>query len=167
MKIISVVVVMFAIALGTPRTAAADTFWSSVGAGCHMEPASESIGAIDYTSGIVFFTGSNTGTIHLVCPVTKAGVATNPNFMDIQYSENHNDCSITAYFKRTTTGTSPSAGSIASVISTNHSGLWVASQGFTHTFSLDDNYYWMDVYVTRTSTNCDPWFYGVRLYYSS
>lgn len=152
-----------------PSSARADTtFWSSIAAGCHIDPSAESIAGVDPVNGIVYFSGNNTGTIKLACPVTKRD-GTNPTTIQISYNENGSsngsNCYVQAHLQRVTLSPSLSGATVQSVTSSDGTSYAASSVDFTHTLDFESNYYWVYIVIFRNTTSCSPWAYGARLYY--
>lgn len=158
---------LFLTAVSPVSLASAETTqWAMSAPACNIDPATESIATVDTLNGVVAFSGSNTGTIKLACPVSSRY----NNFYDrfaLSYNENESSgttCSISAYLQRVSSLGTPFSGStVASVSSVNGSGFAIATTNISHT--IDANYfYWVYITISRTGTSCNPYAYGVTLY---
>jgi hypothetical protein len=142
--------------------------WGGAAPGCQIDLADVSIAAIDTLNGVVGFSGSNTGTINLACPVTSHY---NTAWDTIRLTFNEQDpstddsCEVTAYLQRVKNNGSFSGSTVTSVGSgtATRNGFASVIANFTHT--LDENYYyWVYYVISRPNTNCSPLAYGVYLY---
>lgn len=134
-------------------TTEASPSWSTPVAGCKVTAHTTAHPpTIDARYGEVDFTGTDTGTITLVCRVTNAG---SPGSLNLTYNNSGPSfCTLNASLNfHSLTG--PTSGSISSVTATNGFGAnSLGSSSATVSTPLDFslNFYWVAVTMSRTGT---------------
>ena len=135
------------------QTSEASPQWSTPVSGCAVASfTTANAPTIDAQYGEVDFTGTDTGTVTLVCPVTNlVSVST----LSFTYNDQGTGCSMSAslLFHNLTTATSGSlATSTASAGASGNAYLKTTASSFGSTpLDFSTNFYWTEVIMTRTS----------------
>lgn len=179
-------IVMCAITLGltilsvTPANAADRTLWSTVGSSCILDTGSVSKAASFSSTGLVQFADTQTGTIHLTCPVQGGTFEPDEDpvsemritFYDTD--ETADGCWLKATLRGTSTGTSaftptPMATYDGSTDTTlNGGGAFVFHRNEEYSLlstqpNFDLYYHWIDIELFRNTTDCNVSLVGARL----
>jgi hypothetical protein len=148
---------MFVVAL-TSRVAAAypaDVSWSGAATGCQLAATTTAHPpSYDYTYGEVDFVTGDTGTFHLVCPVTALSYNEDPTSLFLAYNDQDTSkCQISAVLRyhSLTSGTYGTAATVTATTVASSPYLNDLSAG-TGTLDFDSNFYWVDISVTRTDS---------------
>jgi hypothetical protein len=154
------IVIGLATVSATARVAEAypsDTTWSTPAIGCQVASTTTAHPPnYDYTYGEVNFATGDTGTFHLVCPITALSYNDNWDSWAVTYNDEDSGsgCEISAALRyhSLTTGTSGTAESFT--------GTGGGTSPYLQTYNysidsvdLDDDAYWVDITVTRTDSS--------------
>jgi hypothetical protein len=163
------------------HTASADpgaTYWSTIGSGCIVDTTTGALANVDASNVKTTFSGSNTGTIHITCPVsafqTTIYSSANPNTMKVTFLDTDgttDNCTIKAYLY---TYSATATGSVAEIVrydgaadttlaSSSPFRNYEATSTFSHTFNWDDKYQLVYIDLFRNTTSCNVSLLGSQL----
>jgi len=131
------------------------TAWTTPTAGCQIASYTTAHSPIlDSTYGEVIFASGDSGTYHLVCPITNLNASINPISFSFSYNDQGTGCTITGTVRWHATATA-SYGTVATATATAGSSPAYLSYvaGSVSTMDMDSNTYWVDFAVTRTSSS--------------
>lgn len=150
--------------------------WSTISTGCTISPASVSIAQWSSSSSRVSFSGNNTGTITLSCPIrsflTADTAVTNPDrFTFVFYDPDGttDNCSVSMALVTQNTSATDGGHLVTQYDGTTDTSLagspFRNAEGatFSETFDFDNNFYYVQVDLVRTVTTCNPIFVGMTL----
>ena len=148
-------------------TVSAAPEWSGVAAGC--VPSEDTIAAANWNQGsaLVEFAGSDTGDIHLICPVNIPDGTTISSF-EYYYGNSDADSAFDDYYAQVVLRM-VEAGNVVDICSkgSTQSGNPVLSQSCTFTpyaVDTDNEQYLFYVRLHRTGTAFNPRVYQIRLF---
>jgi hypothetical protein len=129
--------------------------WSTPTAGCQIASYTTAHSPIlDATYGEVIFASGDSGTYHLVCPITNLNYSIVPVGFSFSYNDQGTGCTITGTVRWHSASTA-SFGTVATATAT--AGLSPAYLSYVSTsvssMDMDNNMYWLDFAVTRTSSS--------------
>lgn len=168
------------IVLGTADNAHAGpsstTRWSVVGSGCIIDTGSTSIGVVDAPNLRTTFSGSNTGTIHITCPITGLQATDSTSLHPDRYAFTFIDgdgttdtCQIDTYLYRYNTGDTAGGVEMRSWSSGGtqtgftSSRIRITPSTFSHTWDFDNYWYFLYIDLKRTASTCNVEFLGAQL----
>ncbi len=156
-------------------TAAAETtVWGTPAAGC--TPDADSIANQRFLSsavtGNVAFAPGKTGTISLACRVRKPfDTNVNVNTIGVTYKDGFGgtcgDWQSTvsvAHFRTSTDGSGAGATLVSFVAPNSSAARSEHTQSFTPSGTHNDDFYWVQIQITRWNTACDVKAFGARLF---
>lgn len=129
--------------------------WSTPAAGCQIASYTTAHAPIlDSTYGEVIFASGDSGTYHLVCPITNLNYPIVPTGFSFSYNDQGTGCTITGTVRWHSAATS-SYGTVATATATAGTSPSYLSYVSSSVSSMDMDYnmYWVDFAVTRTSSS--------------
>lgn len=148
--------------------ASANGSFEAIGSGC--VPDANSAALVTQSNGGAMFASGQTGTIGLTCAIPHPQTVITPDRMKILYTDSTttagNGVEVVLYKLSKTSLTLSTVGSVntSSTPGCAQTGTSTCTGTFAHTWDPANNWYFVFVYISRTSTANTEAFYGVTLY---
>ena len=152
------------------------TLWTSSGSGCVIDPASTSLAAWTSSVSRVTFSGNNTGTIVLVCPITAfhtvdSGYASPDRWNIVFYDTDGttDTCSVSMALVTQSTSSTDSGYLVTQYDGTADGSLASSpyrnseTSTFSESWDFDNYFYYFKVDLVRGSTGCNATLVGLTL----